>query len=411
MSIFNDCIKTMKDGAVITAADLSSQKLLSPAEKDKYAYSTVPLLVRENDTNGFADLWCKTVFYISDIHLFHHILMKYPDGATYKQIRDYIKEFVANMLTADFKKDGRSLLIGGDVSHSFRLSTIFYTELRAQIDVLEKIEDKWGHTRSISVFVVLGNHEMWDFKTLDECQATYKKMLQSLNITLLCNEEMFFSYRKPQKFVRWDKKNEQSIIEDIDPKKEPTLFEKDLITGRNIVIIGGTGFAEYNMNHNANNGFYRHVLNRQQEIEESEKWKTLYRCGLEKARSVRGVLIVLTHNPLQDWMGMDFEGDSNCIYFSGHNHNNFLYHNDDRNVHIFANNQIGYKRRNAKLKKAILYAKGNPFSGIADGIHEIDTYDYQEFYSYVGERLNGNGVVERMIKNNDCKFYMIKKSS
>jgi hypothetical protein len=113
---------------------------------------------------------------------------------------------------------------------------------------------------------------------------------------------------------------------------------------------------------------------------------------------------------MQDWMGQTFTGNENCIYFSGHNHNNFLYHNDDRNIHIFANNQIGYKHKKIKLKKASLYSKGNPFASYSDGIHEINSFDYLEFYSYVNERVCGNGIVERMIEKNECDFYMIKKS-
>jgi len=350
-------MKSMIDGATIPTMGSPSQKMLIPAEKDKYAYSTVPSLIREKNQDGIVDFGSRTVFYISDIHLFHHVLMKYPDGATDKQIKNYIKEFVANVLTSEFKKESSCVFVGGDVSHSFQLSTLFYTELRTQLNALAEEGDIWGHIRPTRVYAVLGNHELWDFPTIEECQNAYKKMLEPLNITLLCNEGALFCFRRPQRYLSWDDEKKRSVSEDIDSEKEPDAFDRALIGSGNMVIVGGTGFAEFNEKYNADTGFYRHVLNRQQEIAESEKWRKVYAIGLEKARQIRGQLIVLTHNPMQDWMGTNFEGDPNCIYFSGHNHNNFLYHNDERNVHIYANNQIGYKHKGAKLKKLFYIQK------------------------------------------------------
>lgn len=147
MSIFNRCKKTIKDGGVILTNNTSAQKMLILAEKNKYVYSTVPSLVREKDSDGDIDFWSKTVFYISDLHLFHHVL----------------------------------------------------------------------------------------------------------------------------RYLSWDDKNNRSVYENIDSEKDPDAYDKALIGTGNMVIIGGTGFAEFNEEYNADKGFYRHVLNRQQEIEETEK--------------------------------------------------------------------------------------------------------------------------------------------
>ena len=79
-------------------------------------------------------------------------------------------------------------------------------------------------------------------------------------------------------------------------------------------------------------------------------------------------------------------------------------------MHIFADNQIGYSRKNAKVKSAELYSRGNPFAGYADGYYEIKSNDYLAFYSYVMENLKGNGIVENMIRKYGCRFYIIKRS-
>lgn len=410
MSIYEDCMKRISNGTKTLVTSSISQLCLSPAEKEKFSKYTIPGFVRGDKKDNDLEILCKDIYYISDIHLFHHIMMKYPTGATDIQIKNYIKELVENMFTVEFRKNGRFLFIGGDVSSSFQLSTIFYTELHGQLNKLGEKIDEWGGKRDFRVYAVLGNHELWDFDTLEECQKAYKTMLESLDITLLCNDVMLFQFMRPRRYIAGNNEKKEYTAEYIDPQKEPSAYSKALIGKGNMIIIGGIGFAEFNEKYNAEAGLYRNTITLQREIEESEKWRNCYQIGLEKTREIRGQLIVLTHFPMQDWMGQMFTGNENCIYFSGHNHNNFLYHNDDRNIHIFANNQIGYKHKKIKLRKASLYSKGNPFASYSDGVHEINSFDYLEFYSYVNERVCGNGIVERMIEKNECNFYMIKKS-
>jgi len=401
MGLYDECKQQLQGGAEMPA-NYSAGTGFLPAEDSSISRSTFPAQILETKTSGISTLALRTVYHISDIHLFHHVMAKFPDGATDSEIEDYVKEFVDNMLTDGFRKNGRYLLIGGDVSHSFKLSSIFYTELRSQLDAM----DENRHY----VYAVLGNHELWDFRTLEECQKAYRKMLDPLRITLLCNEGTYIMFRPPMRFTGWDEIAKKASWEWIDPRKEPEDFDRCLTLNSGFYLIGGTGFAEYNDEHNADTGYYRHVLDRKQEIEETEKWRSVYLDGLDKAKKIRGQLIVLTHNPMQDWMGKDFRGGVNCIYFSGHNHRNFEYHNDNRNVHIFADNQIGYSRKNAKVKSAELYSRGNPFAGYADGYYQIKSNDYLAFYAYVMENLQGNGIAENMIRKYGCRFYMIKRS-
>lgn len=401
MGLYDECKQRLQGGAEPSATNSSGTDLLS-TEESSISRSAFPVQILETKAEGISTLALRTVYHISDIHLFHHVMARFPNGAADSEIKGYVKEFVSNMLTDEFRKNGRYLFIGGDVSHSFKLSSIFYTELRSQLDAM----DENRHY----VYAILGNHELWDFCTLEECQKAYREMLEPLRITLLCNEGTYLMFRPPMRFTGWDKKTKKASWEGIDPRKEPEEFDRCLAVNSGSYLIGGTGFAEYNEEHNADTGYYRHVLNRKMEIEESEKWKCAYLDGLEKARKIRGQLIVLTHNPMQDWMGKDFRGDVNCIYFSGHNHRNFEYHNDERNVHIFADNQIGYSRLYAKVKRAELYSRGNPFAGYADEYYEIKSNDYLAFYSYLMENLQGNGIAENMISKYGCRFYMIKRS-
>lgn len=80
------------------------------------------------------------------------------------------------------------------------------------------------------------------------------------------------------------------------------------------------------------------------------------------------------------------------------------------NIHVFANNQLGYKKYNVLFKQAYIYKRMNPFAAFEDGYHEINSPDYLRFYDYMQENINGNGLVERQIKNNNAQFYMIKHS-
>ena len=203
MGLYDECKQQLQGGAEMPA-NYSAGTGFLPAEDSSISRSTFPAQILETKTSGISTLALRTVYHISDIHLFHHVMAKFPDGATDSEIEDYVKEFVDNMLTDGFRKNGRYLLIGGDVSHSFKLSSIFYTELRSQLDAM----DENRHY----VYAVLGNHELWDFRTLEECQKAYRKMLDPLRITLLCNEGTYIMFRPPMRFTGWEKKEKTSLL-------------------------------------------------------------------------------------------------------------------------------------------------------------------------------------------------------
>jgi len=414
MSIYADSKKHLKGGVEIPVS--SQLQVFSIVPNQEFvSNSTVPAIVIDKSSGDLFDPFGRNIFYISDIHLFHHLVMAYPIYATDNQIKKFVHEFVKDMLTSEFRINGKYLLIGGDVSHSFALSSLFYNELKLQLDELSTMVDNLSHHKRIfEVYAVLGNHELWDFHSLQECEGSYHQLLESLGFHLLCNEEVPFSINKPEKLVELSDNKQIDgrltfVRKFIDPQKEPDTYDKGLIKKGNLIIVGGVGFAGCNEVYNANKGLYRKTLNRTQEINESKKWANVYLHALEDARKLRGQLIVITHNPIEDWMGPQFNGDANCIYFTGHTHKNSLYHDDEHNIHIYGNNQIGYNGK-INLKRAYVYSRGNPFAKYSDGIYEITSNDYIEFYGYIDERLQGNGTAERMINDSGCKFYMIKKN-
>lgn len=403
-SIYDECKTLLDDIAFTTDNKKSTCITLFSKEKPLFSNSTVPAIIQANNPL-YAQNWGSSFFYISDIHLTHRILQEYPNGADNEQIRIFVKKLILKMLTHEFRKEPKFLfgpkylLIGGDVSESFRLSEIFYQELRTQLVKLE--------LKHIVIFVVLGNHELWDFESIEDCKKAYEELLTPLNMNLLCNTYLYLNF-KPSELAQQNKKHASNY--DVENAVSNDDSKIKLLVLDRIILVGGTGFAGCNDEFNANNGIYRTVLNREQEIIESSRFKKLYQEALEKAKEYDAKIVVFTHNPIQDWMGKDFKGDPNCVYFNGHTHKNNILRDDSNNIHVFADNQIGYLKKTVRLKLAKLYTPQNPFAGLGDGYYEVNSNDYIRFYHYLAENLEGNKIAERMIKENNCKFYMIKRS-
>ena len=341
----------------------------------------------------------KDIYYISDVHLVHKILRKFPKGATNKQIEGYIKKIVQNLMSdilkESFPEDKIDALIsvltgseniflfGGDISSSFEISKIFYNEF------MNRCKDH-SETKKYKVCAVLGNHEYWEFNNKKECCEAYKILFSSLNIRFLNNEICWINKHKFNK-EDYDEESYKKIIPHI----------------HNMLIVGGTGFAGKNNIFNACNGIYSNAISRQEEIDETKCWNDIYQYAVEYANKSNCVLLVLTHNPITDWTDNITE-NNNCIYFNGHTHKNNVYHDDENNIHIFADNQIGYFNSNIQFKKANINERFNPFASYKDGYHEVNSIDYIRFYDFMGDRIKGNGIVDYQLKTSNAKFYMIK---
>ena len=227
------------------------------------------------------------------------------------------------------------------------------------------------------IFAVLGNHELWDFDTFENCSDAYQKLFNDLGITFL-NNNGYYIRKKDERIRRYS-----------------------------IAIIGGIGFAGNNDWFNADYGLYGGAVNREQEVELTEKWEAYYHKAIQKAHEEKGFLVIVTHNQPSNWCKQS-RLDNNCAYFYGHDHRNTSYYIKETNTFVFADNQIGYDASNIAFKKASIFARSNPFAGFNDGVFSISPEEYLRFNDYNCIYLSGIKRVENYV-NNGSKLYMIKE--
>lgn len=292
----------------------------------------------------------KRIYYVSDIHLLHKIRdfeSKSKDDVIYV-IRSIVKNIV--------KESGNIILIGGDVSSDFSVFDLFIRILRSELD------NKKPNT---TVIFVLGNHELWDFShySFKEIVMKYRNLINECKMYLLQNNILYM--------------DSEQVVHEITAMEIISLENKQLyekIRTSRITFFGGLAFSGCNENFNANHGIYRNTIDRDTEKEESEKFEELYK----KVRSIflDRNLIVFTHMPMDCWsQSVDYH--KNFIYVSGHTHKNYFY--DDGDIHVYADNQIGYKNNQTHVKWFEIDNEYDYFENYRDGIHEITKYDYQEF--------------------------------
>lgn len=352
--------------------------------------------------------FCKHVYYVSDLHLVHKIVKKFKNKATDEQVKRFIRKIAKDMFTPEIKEHMSSyediiMLFGGDISSDFEIAKIFYTAfMTVWRNELEK-----GHKNNGYVFTILGNHEFWSFNNINDCYKAYEDLFKSLNIRFLNNNIAWFGeHDVPLKQIQ----NETGLVPryiGFNREEDEVEYDRQMQYIHNAIIVGGVGFAGYNEGFNANQEIYRQAMVRPEEIEETHKWEEVYKNAVQLAKEQNSALIVLTHNPISDWNEKGLT-DANCIYFNGHNHRNDVQHDDERNIHIFSDNQIGYYNSKIRFKEAYIYKRINPFAMYSDGCHEIKSTDYLRFYDFMREKITGNGMVERQLKNNNGHFYMIK---
>lgn len=405
MSLFERCVQLSS----VALADKTDMCIQAPAsEADAFTLSNALTI----QPKGILKVLFTRVFYISDIHLAHKVANKFKQKVSDEQVEKYIK-LIANDLLTEEMRDAISLgnspivLFGGDISSDFELARIFYVEFMEQWKKARNydlLSDKYDH-----VYAILGNHEFWSFKGFDDCYTAYRELFQSLDICFLENTMTWLGkYSLPIKRVQSSIGKIPQYIELRKEDDEPE-YESQMRNIDNVLIVGGVGFAKYNCEFNAGMGIYGSALSREQEIEETIKWETAYNSALQRAREINSVLLVLTHNPIHDWKE-NGTGDSGCIYFNGHNHRNDLYHDEDSDIHIFANNQIGYYNSKVRFKEAYIYNRINPFAKYGDGYHEINSTDYLGFCDYMRVYVEGTGIIDRQLKTQNTHFYMIKHS-
>ena len=301
------------------------------------------------------DYNCQRIDYISDLHLMHRI-----QNAGCRSLEDaiYVLQKIVNTIAHEA---GSLLLINGDVASDIEIFQLFV-----------KLLSKALH-RSTQVVFTLGNHELWSFPgfEIEQIVSKYRTLLEEYGMYLLHND-LFY---KEDCGLLADPSTGIHLIQYHDLCQMNEAQISDRLRSARYVILGGLGFSGYNMEFNANNGIYRMTMDRATEIKESRIFEDLY-------NRVRPILankntIILTHTPKKDWC-READPDKNYVYVSGHTHRNFFH--DDGEYRVYSDNQVGYHSENPHLKSFLLDNDYDCFSDYEDGIFEITSEQYNDFY-------------------------------
>jgi hypothetical protein len=111
--------------------------------------------------------------------------------------------------------------------------------------------------------------------------------------------------------------------------------------------------------------------------------------------------------PLYDW-SHDVEYHSGYIYISGHTHRNEFY--DDGIKRVYADNQVGYYRKQFGVKSLYIEGKYDLFADYNDGIYEITRGEYADFYRGKNIKMDFNRDFEHlyMLKQNGYYCFIVQ---
>lgn len=324
--------------------------------------------------HGFFHFYFTSSFcYIGDMHLNQHI-----KNENIVNIDKYISDVIKSLFNSgirDRKYRIKSYIFTGDIASDFEISKKFYTNFMLELKEMSREDfDKK------SVYLVLGNHEYWGFNNIDDCYSAYQELCDRIGIVFLNNTLHSFEKRR---------------VANGEGYREYETF-----------IIGSTGFAGLNNEFNASKGLYSRVINREEEIRLTEDWVKFYKEIREKVKEQGNKLIIVTHNPVSDWCADDDLGTS-CVYINGHTHRNYFYKDEDKDLYVLADNQIGYKSNKIAFKIANFYSAVNPYVNMKNGCKETNIEEYLSFNDYIGEKLSGIGNIKKAIEKGD-RLYVVK---
>lgn len=379
-----DGIKVRKD--VASKLNLDSEKMneseiqtneFLPVISNEEASINALLNKHEEDANEY-----ESISYIADIHL--QSRFKENNCQTEIDKGNVIREIAKTIC----EQSTSSNIICGDTSDNFKTFEEF-------IDCISNYNNKRNDifNKRNDFFFVLGNHELWDFKDskLDSVIEKYAKALQKNRMHLLQNNLFYLANINPgaQHWVEITEKELENIS--IEQLKSVTRCAK-------CILFGGIGFAGKNESFNANNRIYLDVIDREEEIRESEKFSFLYTKVVNALKGSNN-LIIATHMSLKDWGGNSLKHQDGIIYIHGHDHNNYYF--DDGKKRIYADNQIGYKGKEICLKQIPFDYQFDWFKDYQDGIYEISKEDYLMF--------NRGTNIKISFHSKFIKLYMLKR--
>lgn len=322
--------------------------------------------------------YANPVAYVTDLHLLHRF-------TAYHCETNEDRHFVLRKIARTIKNDcSRICLIGGDISSNYSIYQLFVSYLASYQTPDRLIKP--------TLFFTIGNHELWSFpdNPLDETISCYRSILQEKGFHLVHNNLFYCVDASAANGDCWL----ELPSDELEMISENELREK--MRDAYLIIFGGMGFAGNNTTFNANQGIYRSAVNREQEIRECEKFNELHR-KVSRALYDKNV-IVFIHMPIDDWL-LDQKTTDRFVYVNGHRHINKYY--DDGIKRIYADNQIGYKRKEVALKHFSINMDYDWFSDYPDGIHEITADDYRFFYRGINQGIDFN--------RDFSKIYMLKR--
>lgn len=360
------------------------------------------------------DISAKKIYYITDIHLEHQIkpaidkiIQEENEVGEKLNIKlliatDDFLNYKIQELVSSAEANGGILLIGGDVANNKELTIMFY----------EKLKSFWRG----KIIFILGNHELWDgytervinlnARSVDEIVNEYRERVNNRDIPVsewFCN----IDFLENDIFIEYKNKYERIVREEqiLNSSNEELT---DLCSKASIIILGGIGFSGKNPHYNANIGLYSSTITSlKQDKEFTERFYKVY-CKLNKCAGSKQV-IVLTHNPVQDWLNEPC--NPNWIYVNGHTHHNSLVR-EENGISILSDNQIGYKPQKWSLNAIALLGWYDPFENYEDGIYKITSEQYREFNVGRGIKCKGCNYQGQiyMLKRNGLYMFLLETS-
>lgn len=224
----------------------------------------------------------------------------------------------------------------------------------------------YKHSFKDNIYVVLGNHDYIDFKNVNEGVEYFREQLSKLGITLLHN---------------------------------------DYKIGNEYLIYGGTGFAKYDENWNANRVICCKGFSREDEIKETDAFEKGYYDALAYAKKHGLCFICASHYPASACLNNHY--DKEAIYFTGHTHINEFIKNEEKVV--YADNQIGYKDNDFRFRTAITGVSLNPYGELSDGLYQTTLEDYLAFYRYIAKRISKGAGLNQSLHSGKTFLYVLKR--
>ena len=226
----------------------------------------------------------------------------------------------------------RFLLIDGDVADTFDIFELF-------VDAVAHGLTERG--MSLRVIFTLGNHEFWAGSNYGDVVMKYRIILNKYGMILLHNDLLCLYADGCSDIVLGSEFSRMS-----DSQVGQELGDAEFI------ILGGTGFSGCSVSFNADCGVYMDTISRELEVRESIVFESLYR-RVEELLSDKNV-IVMTHMPKSHWC-YNTAYHEGFLYIEGHTHQNRF--RDNGQIHVYADNQIGYDDKYCTCKTLLINTK------------------------------------------------------